>query len=375
VQREPFLRGRILIVDDQEEMVASIRRTLRAIGCLNVESTSDPLQVLAIYDRFQPDLILLDLRMPHLDGLAIMKHIKSRTEPRGYLPVLVLTGDLNPEARQAALALGAKDFLVKPCDPIELQLRVKNLLETRYLYVQLQARNETLEQAVRSRTADLEQAQTELVSRLGAAAVYRDHANVRHAGRVGRVAALIARDLGLPPDQVNMIGQAAPLHDVGMIGIADETLRKPEDELTPEQAAAMRAHTVLGARILGGSSSNLLHLAEVIALYHHENWDGTGYGRVKGDEIPLAARITAVADAFDTMTQDRRRLALSVPDARQEIERLSGVRFDPAVVAAFLRIQPAQLLPDLTRAAARQTPHASVRQPSESRRKAPVETQ
>lgn len=236
---------------------------------------------------------------------------------------------------------------MKPCDPVELRLRVKNLLETRFLYAQLQSRNESLEEAVRERTEDLEQAQIELAARLGIAAEYRDDKSGQHAARVGRLAALIASNLDLPNYQATMIGRAAPLHDVGKIGVPDAVLLKPEDELTPEETATLRAHTVIGARMLGGSRSELLRLAEAIALYHHEHWDGTGYGGVRGEDIPLCARITAVADAFDTVARGSRRRALPVPEARNEIRRRAGTQFDAAVVEAFLRITPAELSLDL----------------------------
>jgi len=338
---------RILVVDDEPAVTNSIQRTLRTACYGNVQSTCDPRQVLSIYDDFQPDLLLLDLHMPYLDGLAVMKQLAARTARRGYFPVLVLTGDLTAGSKQAALSLGAKDFLVKPCDSVELLLRVKNLLETRFLYVELQAQNVTLEQAVRERTKDLEQTQVELAARLALAADFRDDETGKHTARVGRLAALIARSLGQPNYEVAMIGQAAPLHDVGKIGIPDAILLKP-GKLTPEEMRLMQGHTAIGARILGGSRSDLLRLAEAIALYHHERWDGTGYAKVKGEDIPLAARITAVADAFDAMTHNRPyRPACSVPDAIAEIARESGRHFDPAVVEAFLWLKPAELAPEL----------------------------
>jgi putative two-component system response regulator len=139
-----------------------------------------------------------------------------------------------------------------------------------------------------------------------------------------------------------MIAQAAPLHDVGKIGIPDAILMK-KDRLTADEVVSMQAHTTIGARILGGSRCALLRLAETIALCHHERWDGTGYAKVKGEDIPLPARITAVADTFDAMTHDRRyRPALSVSDARSEIARHSGTQFDPTIVEAFLLTTPAE---------------------------------
>lgn len=335
--------ARLLVVDDQEAAVEAVKRTLRTAGYANVRSTYDPRQVLAIYDDFRPDLLLLDLHMPHMDGLAVMRQLEPRVAMDGYFPVLILSGDDTAESKQAALSLGAKDFLVKPCDRVELRLRIENLLETRFLYLALQAQNDSLEAAVRARTKELEEAQIEIAARLAIAAEFRDDETGQHSGRVGQIAALIAFNLGLPLDQVVMIGQAAPLHDVGKIGIPDAILMK-KDRLTADELQSMHSHTTIGARILGRSRCALLRLAEVIALYHHERWDGTGYAKLKGEDIPLAARITAVADTFDAMTHDRRyRPALSVSEARSEIAMYSGTQFDPRVVEAFLRNSPAEL--------------------------------
>lgn len=335
VPHEPYSNAHLLVVDDHEAAVEALKRTLRTAGYANVRSTNDPRQVLPMYDDFRPDLLLLDLHMPYMDGLAVMKQLESRVRRDGYFPVLMLTGDNTAESKQAALSLGVKDFLVKPYDQVELRLRVENLLETRFLYLALQARSESLEAAVRERTKELEDAQMEIAARLAIAAEFRDDETGQHSGRVGRIAALIARNLGLSFEEVLMIGQAAPLHDLGKIGIPDAVLLKM-DELTPDERQTMQVHTTIGARILGGSHCALLRLAETIALYHHERWDGTGYARLKGADIPLAARITAVADTFDAMTHDRRyRPALSVWAARSEIARQSGTQFDPRVVEAF----------------------------------------
>lgn len=333
---EPYSNARLLVVDDQEAAVEALKRTLRAAGYANVHSTNDPRQVLPMYDDFRPDLLLLDLHMPYMDGLAVMNQLESRVNRDGYFPVLVLTGDNTAESKQAALSRGVKDFLVKPCDQVELRLRVENLLETRFLYQALRARSESLEAAVRARTKELEEAQMEIAARLAIAAEFRDDETGQHSARVGRIAAVIARNLGLSSEEVVMIRQAAPFHDLGKIGIPDVILLKV-DELTADERQAMQVHTTIGAHILGGSHCALLRLAETIALYHHERWDGTGYAKVKGADIPLAARITAVADTFDAMTHDRRyRPALSISAARSEIASQSGTQFDPTVVEAFL---------------------------------------
>src|SRR5205823_7930037 len=199
-----------------------------------------------------------------------------------------------------------------------------------------QNQNRTLEERVSERTAELTAAYGETLERLALAAEYRDDDTGEHIRRVGRTAALIAAELGLPPDHVELIGQAAGLHDVGKIGVPDAILLKP-GSLTVEEFEVVKTHTDVGRRILAGSRSPLLQLAELIAGAHHERWDGTGYAGIRGDAIPLEARITAVADAFDAMTNHRPyRRARPVEEALGEVVRQRGQQFDPTVVDAFL---------------------------------------
>ncbi len=339
MERQPDRNARVLMADDEESVVASLERTLRMAGYTNLQTICDSRLILPLYERFKPDLLLLDLAMPYLDGLAVLRQLASRIGDSEYFPVLVLTADQTAAAKQSALSLGAKDFLVKPCDTTEMLLRVKNLLETRSLHLQLRQQNENLETAVIERTRDLEEAQFEAVARLALAAEYRDDETGQHTIRVGRLAELLAQNLDVPADIAAMIGQAAPLHDVGKIGIPDAILLKPAG-LTAQEYKLMKTHTMIGAQILGGSRSPLLRLAETIALYHHEQWDGRGYEGLEGDAIPLPARIVAVADAFDVMTHDRRyRRSLPVSAALAEIRLKAGKHFDPSVAEALLKIR------------------------------------
>jgi putative two-component system response regulator len=256
-----------------------------------------------------------------------------------FLPIVILTGDERAEAKARALSMGAKDFLTKPFDRTEVLLRIRNLLETRFLYLQLERQNCALEQAVAERTAELEETQTEILERLAAAAEYRDDATGRHAQRVGELAALIALELGLPDDEAGLIGQAALLHDIGKIGVPDHILLK-RGRFTAEEREQMAAHSSIGARIVAGSRSRLLQLAEAVALTHHDRWDSGGHGRAGGEAIPLAGRIVAVADVFDALTQVRPYKAAWAPDeAAAEIARQAGRQFDPRVVAAFERVR------------------------------------
>jgi putative two-component system response regulator len=332
-----FSRARILIIDDEPTNLELLRRLLERAGFSRIQTTSDPRDAVNLYVDFRPDLILLDLHMPHLDGLAVMDQLNQITEAT-YLPVLILTGDVSPEARRDALSRGAKDFVHKPFSSDEVLLRIGTLLETRFLYLQIQSQNQMLEAKVRERTRELESAQIEIIERLAKAAEFRDDNTGQHTERVGQMAALIAKQMGLPEAQVSLIRRAAPLHDVGKIGIPDSILLK-FGKLTDEEFGLVKTHTTIGARILSGSRFPILRLAEEIAFSHHERWDGDGYAGLPRDSIPLAGRVVAVADVFDALTHQRPyKEAWTVAEAVAEIDRQRGRQFDPALVDAFLRI-------------------------------------
>jgi len=249
----------------------------------------------------------------------------------------VLTADATPDAKRRALSAGARDFLTKPLDHIEVLLRIRNLLETRLLHVQLANQNQILDERVRLRTRELEAARVEILERLAVAAEYRDDDTGKHTARVGFVSARIAAAMDRPPSEVELIRRAAPLHDVGKIGIPDAILLKP-GKLTPEEWAVMKEHAPIGAGILGGSTAPVLQLAEEIAASHHERWEGGGYPRgLAGTQIPLASRIVAVADVLDATTHERPyKPAWPLEDALAEIEAQAGRHFDPEVVEVFL---------------------------------------
>jgi putative two-component system response regulator len=332
-----FRNARILIVDDEDNNVEILRRVLTKAGFVHLESTTDSRQAKALYIKHKADLVLLDLRMPHLDGLQVMAELSDIGEAT-YLPILILSADVTPEARRDALSRGAKDFLNKPFQPDEILLRIKTLLETRLLYVQIQSQNQMLEAKVLERTRALEEAQVEIVERLAMAAEFRDDNTGQHTQRVGQMSALVAKQLGMPDTQVSLIRRAAPLHDVGKIGVPDTILMKL-GKLTEDEFAVVKTHTVIGARILSGGKFPLLRLAEEIAFSHHERWDGTGYASIAGTDIPLAGRIVAVADVFDALTQQRPyKPAWPIREAIAEIDRQRGRQFDPGVVEAFMRV-------------------------------------
>lgn len=333
----PLHTARLLLVDDQEDNLALLERILRRAGFTELCRTTDPRQALDLYQSFRPDLILLDLHLPHLDGFALLEGFKRLIAPGEYLPVLVLTADATLEARHKALSLGANDFLTKPLDPLEVSLRVSNLLETCFLYRAVLEENRHLEERVRERTHELKQAQLEVLERLARAAEYRDDETGEHVRRVAANAARLAEALGLPQEQVEVIHSAAPLHDLGKIGIPDAILRKP-GRLTPEEFAIIKTHTTIGAELLSGGRSELSRVAERIAKSHHERWDGTGYPEgLKAEEIPLEGRIVAVVDVFDALTSERPyKRAWPLEEALAEIRAQAGRQFDPRVVQAFL---------------------------------------
>ena len=336
-KRLQFTRARILIIDDEPANVEMLRRMLERSGLSRIQTTSDPREATRLYVEFRPDLILLDLHMPHLDGLEVMDALNQIAEAT-YLPILVLTGDVSAEARREALSRGAKDFIHKPFSSDEVLLRIGTLLETRFLYLQIQSQNQILEATVRERTRELEGAQLEILERLARAAEFRDDNTGQHTARVGQMAALIARQVGLSDPQISLIRRAAPLHDVGKIGVPDSILLNL-GKLTSEEFDVVKTHTVIGARILSGSRFPIMRLAEEIAFSHHERWDGSGYASIPRDAIPLAGRIVAVADVFDALTQQRPyKDAWPVEDALAEIERQRGRQFDPDLVDAFLRV-------------------------------------
>ncbi len=329
----------ILIVDDQPANIQFLERLLEMAGYTDFLSTTDPRQVLPLFSKFQPDLILLDLMMPQLDGYSVMQQISPRIPEGGYLPILMLTAETNAEVKQKALSMGAKDFLTKPLDAVEVLLRIKSL------HLRLQNQNQQLEERVREQTQELEQARIEILQRLAMAAEYREDPTGEHPKRVGETAAILARAAGLPKAQIELIRQAATLHDVGKIGVPDAILKKPST-LSAEEYEQVKLHAAIGARILSGTQVPLLQLAEEIALYHHEHWDGAGYASIKGQDIPVSARIVAIADTLDVLTHERSyRKALSTEDALAEISKHSGSQFDPRLVDAFLRWHKRQDLP------------------------------
>lgn len=337
VSSDGTVSARLLVVDDEEANVRLLKRILERAGYSEVRGTTDAREVESVVGEFNPDLLLLDLHMPHIDGFGVLERLAPRLNGAGDLSVLMLTGDATPEAKRSALSLGAKDFVAKPFDAGEVLLRIRNLLETRFLYRTLEKQNGALETRVKERTRELDDSQLEIVERLARAGEIRDDATGRHTQRVGDLSALLAEALGAGSRFVDLIRRAAPLHDVGKIGIPDSILLKA-GKLTESEIAIVQSHTVIGARLLSGGNSELVKMAERIALSHHERWNGRGYpNRLAGENIPFEARIVGLADFIDALTHKRPyRAAWPLEAVLSEVRHESGKHFDPVLVGTLL---------------------------------------
>jgi putative two-component system response regulator len=331
--------ARILIVDDQEQNISLLRRILAKAGYENIASTANPADAHALNAQFQPDLVLLDLHMGDMNGFEVLQELVANPRGADHLPVLMITADDSAEVKRRALALGAKDFVRKPFDSAEVLLRIRNLLETRFLYVTLRNQNSELEQKVAERTKELEESRLEVLERLAVAVEFRDDDTGNHTKRVAQVSATLAEAIGLAPATVELIRRAAPLHDIGKVAIPDSILLKAGPLSGPE-FAIMKTHTLIGAQMLSDGRSELVRVSQRIARSHHEWWDGSGYpDQSSRESIPLEARIVAVADFLDALTHDRPyRPAWSLADTLEEIAARGGIHFDPRITAALAKI-------------------------------------
>ncbi|OGU17975.1 MAG: two-component system response regulator [Geobacteraceae bacterium GWC2_53_11] len=332
--------SRILMVDDEPVNLKLLDKMLRAEGYTNLVSISDPRTVLESYGAAPTDLILLDINMPFLNGYEVMAQLKTLNDPL-LPPILVLTAQGSRDFLMRALNEGARDFLSKPFDRYELMARVRNLLDAHLALRLTFDQKGVLEERVRIRTAEVVQSRLEIVQRLGRASEYRDNETGRHILRMSHCAALLAKQIGWSQEQCDLMLYASPMHDLGKIGISDTILLKPA-RLTDDERTIMETHTLIGADILSGSSNELLETARVIALTHHEKWDGSGYpGKLAGTEIPIEGRIAAIVDVFDALTSKRPyKKAWPIEDAVADMREQSGRHFDPELVEQFLTILP-----------------------------------
>ncbi len=333
----PIKRGSlVVVVDDQTTGRTILAQLIRSIEpSLEVVSFGDAREALDFIGERTPDLILTDYQMPDLNGVAFTREVRRLPACRD-VPLVVVTIVEDRRIRYEALDAGATDFLNRPIDQYECRARCRNLLTLRRQQQIIRHRASWLEEQVALATQEIQHRERETLLRLAKAGEYRDEGTGNHVLRIAKYSAVIARALGLSPGRCEEIELAAPMHDIGKIGIPDHILLKV-GPLTPEECALMRTHTLIGYEILKGSPSRHIQLGAIVALHHHEKYDGTGYpNQVKGTDIPLAARIVAVADVFDALTNARPyKTPWSQERAMRQIASESGQHFDPACVAAL----------------------------------------
>lgn len=324
-----------LLVDDSATMRLRMRRLLETKPGVTVTDHADPEAALVEAQMRAFDLVLVDCHMPAMDGITFIRRM--RTIPHyAQVPVVMVTNDISDAVRLAALEAGATDFLDKSMQGVELTVRLRNMIRLAKAVRRLAEQAAWLDGEVEAALRHMREREEEIIFRLALAVEYRDNDTGDHTWRVARYSQIVAEGLGLAPDFCRNLYLAAPLHDVGKVGIPDGVLLKP-GRLDPDEFALVKTHAAIGKRILGGSASELIRLAAEIAESHHEKWDGSGYPQgLAGAAIPLAARIVAVADVFDALTTSRPyKEAMSFEAALACIRAESGRHFDPACVEAF----------------------------------------
>ncbi len=341
-------RRTILIVDDEEINHMVLATLLDHLGydIISARSGEQGLELL----NADIDLVLLDIMMPDMDGFEVVKAIRGKPTTRD-VPVVMVTALSAKEDRLKAVEAGANDFISKPIDATELRVRVGSLLKLKKYHDEVKHYQESLEQMVESKTKALKmvlsnlqtaqestiKAHLETLSRLSVAAEFKDEDTALHIQRMSHYSALIATKFGLGDEQVDLILNASPMHDIGKIGIPDSILLKP-NPLNAKEWEIMQSHSEIGAKILDATSSNYLAEGKLIALAHHEKWDGSGYpAGLAGEDIPLFGRICAVADVFDALTSERPyKKSFSNEKALAIMREGRGIHFQPELLDIFL---------------------------------------
>ena len=338
-------KKKILVVDDEERNLRLMEAMLIPLGH-EVSLARDGEAALGMVKNISPDLILLDIMMPKMDGFEVARRLKADDETK-IIPIVMATSLREIEDRVKALEAGADDFLSKPVDKIELRARVNSLLKVKAYNDHMRNYQKELEAEVAKRTQELRRAfekikvaSLDTIYRLSKAAEYKDEDTGAHILRVSNYSAAVARKMGLDEDTVESILYAAPMHDIGKIGTPDRILLKP-GKLDADEWEIMKQHAVNGGRILEGSDAEFIKLGEVIAISHHEKWDGAGYPQgLSGAKIPLVGRIVAIADVFDALTSKRPyKEPFSLEKSYKIIREGRGNHFDPDVVDAFFAIE------------------------------------
>jgi len=327
----------VIIIDDQSVSRMILGELIRSISDeIHVEAFADPVSALDSARTNGADLVLTDFKMPHMDGVELTHWIR-QIPACADVPVVVITCVDDKAVRYRALEAGATDFLSKPIDHYECRARCRNLLQMRHQQSIIRDRARWLEDEIRETTQVLKLREKETLYRLARAGEYRDQVTANHVLRMARYVRLTADSLGLERDRAEILEHAAPMHDIGKIGVPDRVLLK-RGRLSEEEWETMMSHTRIGYEILRDSPSVYLRTGASIALHHHERFDGTGYPqRLVGNRIPLEARVVAVADVFDALSSRR---PYKDPWPRQQVlqylETERGRHFDPACVSAFL---------------------------------------
>ena len=329
--------NKILLVDDQPISLIYLKKTLSRLADMEIVTCKDAKDALEVSKQTEWALIVADYQMPGMNGLDFIRQYR-QAQGCEETPILMVTASTDPSVKYQFLNLGVVDFLQKPADASEIIARARNLISLHVATVSLKNHNQELTNGVREMTKALAERERESLIVLARAAESRDPHTGSHLTRMASYSKVIALALGLSEVQADEIYLAAPMHDVGKIGIPDRILLK-EGKLTPDEWIEMRRHTNYGYDILGNSVTPILKLGGEIALNHHEAWDGSGYPNgKKGHEIPLSARIVSVADIFDALMSSRPyKNAWLLDDAMNELTNMAGIRLDPECVDAFMR--------------------------------------
>ena len=333
------MNHRVLIVEDNVSTLSLFNRLLKkAISNVECFCFEESEKALAWSETNEPDLVLIDYVMPDIDGVEFIERFRAIHKSYQEIPVMILTGDIDNILSHKGLIFDINDFLIKPIDEDELFARIKKLLLFRECQIESSDHMKWLEIEIRKERIELIKSEKEMVLRLSKAAEHRDPETGQHLLRMANYSRLIARELGLSECEQVLILDAAPMHDIGKVGTPDMILLKP-GRLNEEEFFIMKQHAVSGYNILSNSYSLLIQTASIVALNHHEKFDGTGYpNALKGEEIPFYARIVAVADVFDALTSERPyKKAWSLDDASQFLRDNSGSHFDPKCVEAFFK--------------------------------------
>lgn len=328
----------VLIVDDNEVNLVLFGALVKKLKGALAQSFADPLEALEWSGSHEADLVIVDYMMPGMDGLEFIQQFQ-KIPGKAEVPILMITANDQKQIRYRALDSGASDFLTKPVDKVEFLARVRNMLALSQARKGLSNRAQWLADEVRKATAEILLRERDTVMRLCKAAEFRDPETGAHILRMANYSRLIAARLGLSLEDQELLLQAAPMHDIGKVGIPDRILLKP-GRLTPEEFETMKQHAALGFDLLQGSSSKVLQVGAEIARGHHEKFDGTGYPQgLAGEAIPIFSRIVAVADVFDALTSERPyKKAWPLQEAADHLQANSGLHFDPRVVQAFMGV-------------------------------------